>query len=155
MADIKINPKDLKDLQSKLNKLKDIDSRKLGNEIALSGTKITLRAKRAIAGSGFDHSRGGLMSGQKDIYNRSKKTVDIVNDTPYSPYIEFGTRFKTIKLDDMLKLGISPQYAAQFKANPLKKPTNITAKPFFFGSVRIEFQKLLNRLDRIIKDSIS
>lgn len=155
MADIKINPKDLRDLQSKLNKLKDIDKRKLGTQIGKTGKDITRRAQRAIAGSGFDHARAGLKDGQKDIYNPSKKTVDIVNDTPYSPYIEFGTRFKTIKLDDMLKLGISPQYAAQFKANPLKKPTNVTAKPFFFGSIRIEFQKLLDRLDRIIKDSIS
>jgi hypothetical protein len=154
MASIKINSADMKQLQRKIEQLKKIDSSILGNEIGKSAFLIDQQAKKNISAAGFSHSKGGLTKGQKFNLNKAAKEVEILNDTKYSAFIEFGTRHKPIKLDDMLELGIPASYAAQFKANPLKKPTNVTAKPFFFSAVRVGFRSLLKQLDRQIKKAM-
>ena len=76
------------------------------------------------------------------------KMARVFSKAFYSPFIEFGTRDGNMKFDDMLELGIPKSYAEQFKANPLKKKTNLNARPFFFSSIRVELKNLLDRLDR-------
>jgi len=154
MADIKINQADMKNLQNSIDKLLNIDKAILGAEIGKAAFLIDRKAKRNIASAGFSASSGGLSRGQKVNLNKQEKKAEILNDKKYAPYIEFGTRYKTIKLDDMLELGIPASYAAQFKASPLKKPTNITAKPFFFSAIRVGFKSLLDNLEKQIKKAL-
>ena len=89
---------------------------------------------------------------------RIKKGVyEITSRAPYSAFIEWGTRHKFSKsnLKDMKYLGIPNSYAAQFKATPLKRATNLKARPFFFNSVRKHFDKIKIKskksIQRIIK----
>lgn len=155
MASIKINNADMKRLNDRIEKMKLIDKKILGAEIGKAAYLIDEKAKRNIASAGFTASSGGLSKGQKiEPKQKNTKKVMIFNDTKYAPYIEFGTRHKTIKLDDMLELGIPASYAEKFKANPLKKPSNVTAKPFFFSAVRVGFKSLLDRLEMQIKKSM-
>ena len=55
-----------------------------------------------------------------------------------------------VKIDDMVALGIPPSYAMQFKGKGLRE-VNLPARPFLFSSARIEYNKLLNRLNNRIK----
>jgi hypothetical protein len=55
-----------------------------------------------------------------------------------------------VKIDDMVSLGIPPSYAMQFKGKGLRE-VNLPARPFLFSSARIEYNKLLNRLNNRIK----
>lgn len=144
----------MKRLNDRIEKMKRIDQQILGAEIGKAALFIDGKAKRNIASAGFSASSGGLSRGQKFVLDKMNKQVEILNDKKYAPYIEFGTRYKTIKLDDMLELGIPASYAEQFKANPLKKPSNVTAKPFFFSAVRVGFKSLLDRLEMQIKKSM-
>lgn len=154
MIDVKIDAKGLNDLKSKINKLQELDRKVLSNEIARSAYTIDKKAKAALKSANFSHSKGGLLQHQDVTVDKAKKQAVIFNGQKYAPFIEFGTRFKKIKLDDMVALGIPKKYAEQFKASPLKKATNITAKPFFFPSVRYGFNILLDRLNKQIKNSL-
>lgn len=154
MIDVKIDNKDIRELQQKIKKLAQIDKSGLGNEIGKTAAFINYKAERALAAANFDQSKGGLIQGQDFGYDKASKTATIENTQNYAPFIEFGTRYKKIELEDLKALGLPVQYAAQFKASPLKKATNITAKPFFFPSVRFGMQKLLLSLRKRLNNAI-
>ncbi len=89
--------------------------------------------------------------------NKRKKSVyDVIVGAIYGAYIEWGTRHKFNKsnLKDMRALGIPDSYAAQFKATPLKKATNLKARPYFFPSVRKNWEKTLKQLSKDIQNII-
>lgn len=154
MIDVKIDNKDIRELQQKIKKLAQIDKAGLGNEIGKTAAFIDFKAKRTLAAANFDQSKGGLIQKQSYGYDKANKSATIENSQNYAPFIEFGTRYKKIELEDLKALGLPVQYAAQFKASPLKKATNITAKPFFFPSVRFGMQKLLLSLRKRLNNAI-
>tara|TARA_S200002703_G_scaffold159808_2_gene174836 strand:+ start:2808 stop:3326 length:519 start_codon:yes stop_codon:yes gene_type:complete len=168
LADIKINNKDLAQLQKKIVKLRKLSERDLSTELGTTVAKSDARMKRTISGAGFKDSKGGLVQGQN--YGRSGNQAFVENNTNYSPYIEFGIG-KGVDLSEMRELGIPASYAAQFKGkgftgtipvnlgtreNPnwrqVTFPQDRAPKPFFFPAVRIELQALLTRITNRIKN---
>lgn len=168
MADIKINNKDLAQLQKKIVKLRKLSERDLSTELGTTVAKSDARMKRTISGAGFKDSKGGLVQGQN--YGKSGNQAYVENNTNYSPYIEFGIG-KGVDLSEMRELGIPASYAAQFKGkgftgtipvnlgtreNPnwrqVTFPQDRAPKPFFFPAVRIELQALLTRITNRIKN---
>ena len=141
-ASIKINQSDLNQLNKKLNFFKDFDKKVLSNELGRTALDISRLAKRTVP-----VDTGGLRNAiTAEIQG---KTVSVVVNKDYAPYIEFGTG-SMVKIDDMVSLGIPPSYAMQFKGKGLRE-VNLPARPFLFSSARIEYNKLLNRLNNRIK----
>lgn len=168
MADIKINNRDLAQLQKKIVKLRKLSERDLSTELGTTVAKSDARMKRTISGAGFKDSKGGLVQGQN--FGKSGNQAFVENNTNYSPYIEFGIG-KGVDLSEMRELGIPASYAAQFKGkgftgtipvnlgtreNPnwrqVTFPQDRAPKPFFFPAVRIELQALLTRITNRIKN---
>ncbi len=168
MTNIKINNRDLKKLNKKINELKKLSDKGLSTELGTTVALADARMKRTISGSGFKKSRGGLKQGQN--YGKSGDEAYVENVTHYSPYIEFGIG-RGVDLSEMKELGIPSSYARQFKGkgfkgtipvnlgtrgNPIWRqitfPQHRAPKPFFFPALRIELEKLLNRLNKRIKD---
>ena len=143
---IKINQSDLSKLNKKLDKLRAFESQKVSNELGKTGLEIVRLAKRAVkAPTG---TLRNTISAQK-----SGKTINVVANAKYSPYVEFGTGGR-VDLEDMLRLGIPPSYAAQFKGKGIRD-VNLPPRPFFFSSARVGFKNLLNRLTGQINKAIN
>ena len=141
-ANIKINQSDLNQLNKKLSFFKNFDKKVLSSELGRTALDISRLAKRTVP-----VDTGGLRNSiTAEIQG---KTVSVVVNKDYAPYIEFGTG-SMVKIDDMLALGIPPSYAMQFKGKGLRQ-VNLPARPFLFSSARIEYNKLLNRLNNRIK----
>jgi len=143
---IKINQSDLSKLNKKLDKLRAFESQKVSNELGKTGLEIVRLAKRAAP-----VDKGTLR--QSISAQKSGKTINIVANAKYSPYVEFGTGGR-VDLDDMLRLGIPPSYAAQFKGKGIRD-VNLPPRPFFFSSARVGFKNLLNRLTGQINKAIN
>ena len=133
-------------LNKKLDKLRAFESQKVSNELGKTGLEIVRLAKRAAP-----VDKGTLR--QSISAQKSGKTINIVANAKYSPYVEFGTGGR-VDLDDMLRLGIPATYAAQFKGKGIRD-VNLPPRPFFFSSARIGFKNLLNRLTGQINKAIN
>lgn len=140
---IKINQSDLGALKNKMDKLRAFSGQKLANEIGRTSLEIVGMAKSQVP-----VDTGKLKQSIKA--EKKGKKVEIVAAQDYAPYIEFGTG-GNVDFDDMIQLGIPASYAAQFKG---AKPGNLKPKPFFFGSVRIGFNNMLNRLKNNLNNTI-
>ena len=140
MISVKIKQSDLNELNRKLNKLKEFSKDEFSKEIGQTALLSETQMKRSVPVD-FGALRQGIGSSLRG------KMARIFSKASYSPFVEFGTRFGTLRFEDMLQLGIPKSYAEQFKASPLKKPTNQNARPFFFSSIRVELKNLLDRLD--------
>ena len=140
-ADIKLNQSDLKNLNKKIDYFKKFDNNILPTELGRSALDIAREAKKTAA-----VDTGGLR--QSITPEISGKTVSVVVNKKYAPYIEFGTG-STVSLDDMLQLGIPSSYAMQFKGKGIRE-VNLPARPFLFSSARKELKNLMNRLTKRI-----
>tara|TARA_Y100000114_G_C11599686_1_gene249817 strand:- start:164 stop:601 length:438 start_codon:yes stop_codon:yes gene_type:complete len=143
---IKINQSDLSKLNKKLDKLRAFESQKVSNELGKTSLEIVRLAKRAAP-----VDRGTLR--QSISAQKSGKTINIVANAKYAPYVEFGTG-DDVDLDDMLQLGIPARYAKQFQGKTGRK-VNLPPRPFFFSSARVGFKNLLNRLTGEINKAIN
>jgi hypothetical protein len=141
LISVKIKQSDLNDLNRKLNQLKSFSKEGLSKEIGDTAAFSAARMQKSVP-----RDKAALIQGIG--FGRMGKMARVFSKTFYSPFIEFGTRDGNMKFDDMLQLGIPKSYAEQFKANPLKKKTNLNARPFFFSSIRVELKSLMDRLDR-------
>lgn len=139
---IKINQKDLNELNRKLQFLKSVDSSILPTELGRTALEISREAKNIAP-----VDTGGLRQSITPVI--SGKTVSVTVKKNYAPYVEFGTGSK-VDLTDMLALGIPSSYAAQFKGKGIKK-INLPARPFLFNSARKGLQMLLLRLTKRIQ----
>jgi len=140
-VDIKINQSDLNNLNKKIAFFKGFDKNVLSTELARTALDITREAKKTVA-----VDKGGLR--QSITPEISGKTVSVVVNKKYAPYIEFGTG-ATVNIDDMLQLGIPSSYAMQFKGKGIRE-VNLPARPFLFSSARKELKNLMNRLTKRI-----
>lgn len=147
---IKIDPKDLKKLTKKIDafsrfeRIVDIRLRNNAQDTANESARRTpvndANLRNSIRASKI-----------------SKLFYDVIVGARYGAFIEWGTRhkFSRSNLKDMIELGIPESYAEQFKAVPLKKATNLKARPFLFPTVRKNWVKTLKLLrkdiDRIIR----
>ena len=140
-ADIKLNQSDLNNLNRKIAFFKGFDKKVLSTELGRTALDIAREAKKSVA-----VDTGGLK--QSITPEISGKTVSVVVNKKYAPYIEFGTG-STVSLDDMLQLGIPSGYAMQFKGKGIRE-VNLPARPFLFSSARKELRNLMNRLTKRI-----
>ena len=99
-VDIKINQSDLNNLNKKIAFFKGFDKNVLSTELARTALDITREAKKNVARNAND--TGALK--QSITPEISGKTVSVVANKKYAPYIEFGTG-ATVNIDDMLQLG--------------------------------------------------
>jgi phage gpG-like protein len=143
-VDIKINQSDLNNLNKKIAFFKGFDKNVLSTELARTALDITREAKKNVARNAND--TGALK--QSITPEISGKTVSVVANKKYAPYIEFGTG-ATVNIDDMLQLGIPSSYAMQFKGKGIRQ-VNLPARPFLFSSARKELKNLMNRLTKRI-----
>lgn len=146
---VKVDKQDLKALTSKLenfeafNKMVDlrlrVNAQTTANEAARntpvndSNLRLSIRAAK-----------------------QKKSVYEVIVGAVYGMYVEWGTRHKFSKsnLKDMRALGIPDSYAEQFKATPLKRATNLKARPYFFPAVRKNWEKTLKVLAKDIKNII-
>ena len=83
-VNIKINESDLSKLNKKLDKLRAFESQKVSNELGKTGLEIVRLAKRAAP-----VDKGTLR--QSISAQKSGKTINVVANAKYSPFVEFGT----------------------------------------------------------------
>ena len=142
MVNIKINKTDLKKLENKLEDLRRISEKELSKEV---GQTVALSSRRMKQNVVVD--LGTLR--QSIVFGVTRSKGFVKAKAKYAPYVEFGTG-RLVNLKDMQELGIPDSYAAQFKGRGIKE-VNLPARPFFFSSVRIEFKKMLDRVNDKLK----
>ena len=143
-ATVKINQSDLNNLNKKIAFFKGFDKNVLSTELARTAMDIAREAKKNVARNAND--TGALKQSITPVIKG--KTVSVVANKKYAPYIEFGTG-RLVSLDDMLELGIPSTYAMQFKGKGLRE-VNLPARPFLFSSARIGMRNLIDRLTKRI-----
>lgn len=146
---VKINDKDLKKLMAKFGEFEGFD-KEVDKEMRVAVLKGENDAAKRFT-SNFGQLTG---SGRSSITSgRGRIGYYIAAVAKYMPFLEWGTRNKFHKgnFKDMLALGIPESYAAQFKAVPLKKATNIEGKPYFFPAVKNSFAEMIQRLRSKLK----
>jgi len=165
-ASMKINQRDLAQLNKKLAYLKGYDRKELSSQLAYTGSHIQTRAIKNVKSVAND--TGNLSQNIK--LEANGKTISVYTDVKYAPYVEFGTGNK-VDLSDMRELGIPESYAAQFKGEGftgkravyLRKqkiwrmvqfPIHLPARPFFFSAVRVEYKKMLDRITKQINTKL-
>jgi HK97 gp10 family phage protein len=162
-ASMKINQRDLAQLNKKLAYLKGYDRKELSSQLAYTASHISRTAKKNVK-----VDNGDL---RKSIgYEANGKTISVYANAKYAPYVEFGTGDK-VDLSDMRELGIPESYAMQFKGEGFtgKKPVNfgkdigwrmvqfpihLLARPFFFSAVRVEYKKMFKRITKQINTKL-
>ena len=137
-----VNSKQLADIQKAIVEIKQKAKKELSSELATTAAMIARDAKRtAPIDTGnlrktIGWERAGISS------------VRIFAKAPYSPYIEFGTG-RSVSLKYLTDLGISETYASQFKGKGIKD-INLSARPYFFPAVKVNFDLLYKRLEKIL-----
>ena len=144
-ASMKINQRDLAQLNKKLAYLKGYDRKQLSSELAYTAAHIVRTAKKSVV-----VDTGNLR--QSINYEANGKTISVYASAKYAPYVEFGTG-GSVEFTDMSELGIPESYAAKFKGEG-KREVNLPARPFFFSSVRMEYKKLLERIGKKINRNL-
>ena len=167
LADMKISEPDLKRLRKKIKQL---------DQYSTNGVDVVLRdtAKKAaeIAASTVVVDVGALK--QSIDSNRVGKNVyDVYASAIYAPYVEFGTG-ELVDSSDAQALGIPASLIkAKYKGRgfvgkknvlmeeskgstnmvwrTIQFPISIAPQPFFFGSARIAYKMMLDKIDRDLK----
>ena len=165
-ASMKINQRDLAQLNKKLAYLKGYDRKVLSSQLAYTASHIKRRAIKNVKSVADDT---GKLS-QSINYEANGKTISVYVNAKYAPYVEFGTG-DGYNSQDMQQLGIPESYAAQFKGEGftgkrpvyLRKqkiwrmvqfPIHLPARPFFFNAVRVEYKKMLERITKQINTKL-
>ena len=162
-AFIKINQRDLAQLNKKLAYLKGYNRKELSSELAKTALLIVKTAQTNVV-----QDKGVLKQSIGSEANGNK--ISVFATAKYAPYVEFGTGDK-VSLADMRELGIPESYAMQFKGKGFtgklpvnfgKKggwkmvqfPIHLPARPFFFNAVRIQYKILLERISKKIENKL-
>jgi len=165
-ASMKINQRDLAQLNKKLAYLKGYDRKELSSQLAYTASHIKRRAIKNVKSVADDT---GKLS-QSINYEASGKTISVYVNAKYAPYVEFGTG-DGYNSQDMQQLGIPESYAAQFKGKGftgkrpvyfrkqkmwrmVQFPIHLPARPFFFNAVRVEYKKMLERITKQINTKL-
>jgi HK97 gp10 family phage protein len=145
-TEIKIDPKALADVKKTLKQLAQISKQELSNELGISALAMVAKMQRAVP------KDTGKLVQQIRAQRKGANSIEVVADTPYAAYVEFGTgRF--VDLSNLRPLGIPKIYAEQFKGKGIRK-VNLTARPYFFTSASDEFKALQKRVENKIKNII-
>lgn len=90
----------------------------------------------------------GLLRSKIFANKLDKLKYQLLADTPYAAYIEFGTRNTSVaqNLSDYWK-----KIAEEYKVTNPKKLTNTEAAQYFYISVNKNFPKLKDKISKIVK----
>lgn len=90
----------------------------------------------------------GLLRSKIFANKLDKLKYQLLADTPYAAYIEFGTRNTSVaqNLSDYWK-----KIAEEYKVTNPKKLTNTEAAQYFYISVNKNFPKLKDKIRKIVK----
>ncbi len=143
-VNVKIDPGDLTRLSTKIKHLKSKAPRELSKNIAHAAKFIENDAvKNAPKDKGdLRKSIGSEVVG---------KSAEIFANVKYAAYQEFGTG-KLVDASEAESLGISKATIKRLYKGQGKRKINIPPQPFFFPAVRKGFKKLLDGIERDIKN---
>jgi phage gpG-like protein len=140
---LSVNDKDMASIRKAIKDLEKISKQELSNELVYTASHAVFGMKSDVV---VDN---GNLRNSINYERVNGNQVAIYARAPYAPYVEFGTG-RSVKFDDLIKLGFDPTYAQQFKGKGIKD-INLPARPFFFVNVRKEFNKMYDRLQAKIK----
>ncbi len=135
----RIDPKQLLMLRKKIEDLGRLSAQELSNELGATSLLIVKRAQQ------YAPVKDGPLKASIGAERRNEKNVRVFAKMVYAPYIEFGTG-RGVTLRELDQLGIPRAYAEEFKGKG-KGRGFVYARPYFFPSVRKEFDDLEQRLD--------
>jgi hypothetical protein len=141
---IKVDKNSLTMLRNKIKQLQDLSKKELSNELGTTAFKATQRMKMTAP-----HDTGNLIQSIRSE-RVDQTSIEIRAGAKYAPYMEFGTG-RGVTLKFLKDAGFPETYAAQFKGKG-KGRGFVYARPFFFPALRVEFDQLITRLDRKIKN---
>ncbi len=140
---IRIKKESLAGIKNLMKELKDYSNNKFPDELARTAAYATDRAAREAK-----VDTGNLSLNIN--YGREGDAIAIRANAPYSAYVEFGTG-REVKFTDLESMGIPQEYAAQFKGKSQDR-VHLTARPFFFGSIRKEVEEMEMRINNYFKN---
>lgn len=167
LVDMKISQRDMQMLNRKLKQLNRYGAQQM--DIVL---RDTARKAAEIATSTVVVDMGALKQ-SIDSNRIAKNTYDVYASAKYAPYVEFGTG-ELVNTSDAEALGIPASLIrSKFKGRgvtgsrrvqikeskgstnmvwrTINFPISLPAQPFFFGSVRIAYKMLLDKVNRDLK----
>ena len=86
----------------------------------------------------------GFLRGAISWKRNARLNYEVVAQTKYAPYVEFGTITKV-----EIPAGLEG-YAAQFKGKGIKKTGGMRARPFLFPAFRANLPKIIDRIQKIV-----
>lgn len=154
MADIKLTIKGAKELRDRLKQYSgdlpdgvdavlEINAGAIADKAKVNApTRQSPRSDR----SGRTVERAGTLRQSINVENPEPLVWAVAVNARYAPYIEFGTRFASpgppSSIPDELR-----EVAAFYKADPLKRPNNIRARPFLWPAYLEQLPTLINDLN--------
>ena len=145
----KLNRVDMQKATKAMRDLRMFDKKGLSNEIKSAIMRMDIQAKTHVT---IAEKNGGNLK-RSIKYGARGKTAFLEASANYAPYVEFGTggRYSGAELQE---LGISEDYAAQFKGRSQDR-VHLPARPFLFKAVNevlpVMYKKILERLNKIYK----
>jgi HK97 gp10 family phage protein len=131
---------ELKGLQQTLNKLQKVDnqiSKEVDAELLASALNIESKASKMAPVD------TGRLRNSITYRDAGKLRYEIVAQTRYAPYVEFGTG-KLVQIPAGLET-----YAAQFKGKGIRQ-INRSARPFMFPALFSERKPLLENIKKVL-----
>lgn len=165
---MKISKRDLQVLERKMKQLSKYGEERMDILLRDTAKKAAEIAQHTVAVD------AGVLRQSIDSNRISKNTYDVYASAKYAPYVEFGTG-ELVNTSDAEALGIpSSLIRSKFKGRgftgtrnvqikeskgstkmvwrKINFPISLPAQPFFFGSVRIAYKMLLDKVDRDLKE---
>lgn len=144
---IKVNAKNLADIQKAIAEIKQRSPKILSNELAATAAKIARDAKK------YAPVNTGNLRKSIGWERMNGSNVRVFARAPYAPYVEFGTG-RAVTLTFLRKLGIPNEYAEQFKGKGIRDGNKVYvyARPYFFPAVLGNFEVLAARLEKKLNE---
>lgn len=142
-VDIKIDPGDLTRLNNKISLLRKEAPRKLSTNIAHA---VKFMENDAVANAPRDNGDLIRSIGSEVV----GMTAQVFANVKYAPYQEFGTG-SLVDSSDAEALGIPKATIKRLYKGKGKRKINIPPQPFFFPAVRKGFKKLLDGIEKDLK----
>lgn len=153
MADIKLTIAGAKELRDRLKQFSGDLPDGVDAVLEINANVIARNAKRRAParkkrvedskGRGLDS--GSTLKSSINVDNPEKYVWAVYTNASYAPYIEFGTRFATPGPPDSIPDELR-EIASYYKARPLKKATNIRARPFLWPSYQDQIPQVIEDL---------
>ena len=143
-VDIKIDPGDLTRLNNKISVLRKEAPKKLSTNIAHS---VKFMENDAVKNAPRDNGDLIRSIGSEVV----GMTAEVFANVKYAPYQEFGTG-SLVDVSEAESLGIPGATIKRLYKGKGKRKINIPPQPFFFPAVRKGLKKLLDGIEKDLKE---